>query len=147
MALSVTDSRTSPNNARLVNGTLIYDVPSTDPRAVPALTPQYTITSVANASGGTTAYTGTFTVAAIPVGSLMDIAGFVTNVVNNGTFQVVSVTATTLTLRNALGVSEVHAATATQYFPVDSRAAGAPVDSRAAGTAAAPPQNSRAALG
>lgn len=49
-----------------MQGTSIYDVPPVDSRAVPALTPSYAITSVAAASGGTTAYTGTFTPANIP---------------------------------------------------------------------------------
>ena len=40
------------------------------------------------------------------------VAGFVTNVVNNGTFLVVASTTTTLTLANAVGVAETHAATA-----------------------------------
>jgi len=70
----------------------------------------------------------------------MEIAGFVTNPTkNNGVFQVVSVTATTLTLANAAGIAEVHAATAIPFFPVDSRV-GPPVDSR---IAASIPQNSR----
>src|SRR6266567_6928488 len=129
MASNVIDSRTTPNNFRLVNGTQVYDVVPIDSRVVPALTPSYVITSVAAAVGQNTAYTGTFTVAAISVGSLMEIAGF-TNAVNNGVFQVVSVTATTLTLLNPFGVLEVHAATAIPYFPVDSRVSGPSVDSR-----------------
>ena len=140
MASSVTDSRVTPNHARLVQGTLIYDVPPVESRAVPALTPSSPITSVANAAGGTTAYTGTFVPANIPVNSLQEVAGFVANAVNNGIFQVVSVTATTLTLRNPAGVAEVHAATAIPFFPVDSRVSGPPVDSR---VAAIIPQNSR----
>lgn len=139
MASSVTDSRTSPNHARNVNGTFIYDVPSVESRVTPALTPSYAITSVANASGGTTAYTGTFTVANIPIGSLMEISGF-TNVSNNGVFAVVAVTATTLTLQNVVGVAETHAATVIPFFPVDSRAAGPVVDCRQAANI---PQNSR----
>ena len=80
-------------------------------------------------------------VAAIPVNSIMEVAGFVTNPTNNGVFQVVSVTSTTLTLANAAGIAETHAATVIPYFPVDSRVAGPPVDSRTAVGLA--PQNSR----
>ncbi len=127
---SVIDSRTSPNHFRLLNGTQIYDV-GPDSRVAPALTPSYVITSVAAAIGNNTAYTGTFTVLAIPVGSLMEISGFVT-AANNGVFQVVSVTATTLTLLNPSGAAETHAATATTYFPSDSRVSGPVVDSRLA---------------
>jgi hypothetical protein len=132
VASSVIDSRTTPNHPRVVQGTSIYDVGSPESRAVPPLTPSYVITSVANASGGTTAYTGTFTVAAIPVNSIMEVAGFITNPSqNNGVFQVVSVTATTLTLLNTAGIAEANAATAIPYFPVDSRVSpNVPVDSR-----------------
>lgn len=141
MPSSVTDSRIVPNNPRNLQGTLIYDVESPDSRTVPALTPSYAITSVANASGGQTAYTGTFTVAAIVVNSLMEVSGFVTNPAqNNGVFQVVSVTLTTLTLLNSVGIAEANPATAIPYFPVDSRV-GPPVDSRVAPNI---PLNSRA---
>jgi len=73
------------------------------------------------------------------VNSTAEVAGFV-NAPNNGSFQVVSVNATTLVLVNAAGVAETHAATAIPFFPVDSRTAGPLVDSR---TAASVPQNSR----
>lgn len=69
------------------------------------------ITSVAT---GTGVYTGTFPeFASFPVGGSVVIAGFVTNVANNGTFRIVSATATTLTTSNTASVSETHAATAT----------------------------------
>lgn len=71
-----------------------------------------TLTSVANASGGNTVYTGTITGGTTQayVGQLVNITGF-TNGANNGTFTVVSSTATTITLNNAGGVAETHAAT------------------------------------
>jgi len=141
MASSVTDSRVTPNNPRTVQGTKIYDIMPVDSRAVPALTPSFVIASVANAVAGQTTYTGTFTPAALPVNSVAEVAGFV-NAPNNGSFQVVSVNATTLVLANAAGVTETHAATVIPNLPVDSRvASNVPVDSRVTGNI---PQNSRA---
>ena len=74
----------------------------------------FTLTSVANASGGTTVYTGTITGGAANAfaGYTFVIAGFTTSA-NNGTFTCSASTATTLTLSNASGVAETHAATAT----------------------------------
>ena len=75
----------------------------------------FTLTSVANASGGNTIYTGTITGGASNAfaGYTFVIAGF-TNAANNGSFICASSTATTLTLQNASGVAETHAATATE---------------------------------
>jgi hypothetical protein len=71
------------------------------------------LTSVANASAGSTVYTGT-----IPnggnnfyAGQNITVAGFVT-AANNGTFACTASTTTTLTLTNASGVAETRAATA-----------------------------------
>lgn len=66
--------------------------------------PSY-LTSVANASGTNTVYTGAFSPAAFPALSACVVTGF-TNAANNGTFYVVSCTSTQLTLINANGVSE-----------------------------------------
>jgi hypothetical protein len=137
---SVVDSRVSANHPRTVQGTIFYDIVPTDSRVVPASTPTFSITSVAAAVAGNTSYTGTFSPASLPAGSIAIISGFV-NAPNNGSFQVVSCTATTLVLANANGIAETHAATAMPNFPVDSRAAGAPVDCRVAPNV---PQNSRA---
>jgi hypothetical protein len=139
---SVIDSRTpTPNHPRTVQGTAIYDITPTDSRVVPALTPSFTVTSCAAAVGGQTTYTGTFTPAALPVNSVAEVAGFI-NAPNNGSFQVVSVNATTLVLANANGVSETHAASVSPNVPVDSRVSpNIPVDSRVAPNI---PQNSRA---
>lgn len=65
------------------------------------------ITSVANASGGTTVYTGTITGGGSNAYANLKftISGFV-NGVNNGTFVCTASTTTTITLKNALGVSE-----------------------------------------
>ncbi len=71
------------------------------------------LTSVANAAGGNTVYTGTVTGGAANAlaGTTFIVAGF-TNAANNGTFVATASTATTLTLANAAGVAETHAATA-----------------------------------
>src|SRR6266851_3577459 len=138
MPSSVIDSRVTPNHPRTTQGTQIFDIGPLDSRVVPALTPSFAITSCAAAVGGQTTYTGTFAPASLPVNSTAEVAGFV-NAPNNGSFQVVSVNATTLVLANAAGVLETHAATVVPYFPVDSRTS-VPVDSRVAG---AIPLNSR----
>jgi hypothetical protein len=72
------------------------------------------ISAAGNASGGSTIYTGTFPNGASNayVGFVFQVAGFVTNANNNGTFVCTASTTTTLTLSNALGVAESHAATA-----------------------------------
>lgn len=96
------------------------------------------ITSVASSTG---VYTGTFPeFASFPVGGKVTIAGFVTNAVNNGTFTIVSATATTLTTSNTASVSETHAATATvtpgqvlTYF-VDGTRQRNPANASATGT-------------
>jgi len=80
------------------------------PPSIPALT----LTAAANASGGTTVYTGT-----IPGGGSNAYVGFQFVVTgfdksaNNGTFTCIDSSTTTLTLINAAGVSDTHGATAT----------------------------------
>lgn len=74
----------------------------------------FVLTSVANASAGTTTYTGTITGGGTApgfAGVTFTVAGFTTGA-NNGTWQCASSTATTLVLNNAAGVAETHAATA-----------------------------------
>jgi hypothetical protein len=71
----------------------------------------FTLSAAANASSGTTSYTGTFS-PTIPVGSVVVISGFVTHTANNGTFTVVSCNSTTLVVNNSNGVAETHAAAA-----------------------------------
>lgn len=72
-----------------------------------------TLSSVATASGGTTVYTGTITGGnnGAYIGITFVVSGF-TNGVNNGTFVCVNSSTTTLTLSNASGAAETHAATA-----------------------------------
>lgn len=65
---------------------------------------QFAITSVGTASGGNTTYTGVFTTTFFTAGQLATVAGFA-NALNNGTFTIVSVTATTLILANPNGVA------------------------------------------
>lgn len=75
---------------------------------------QFALTAAANASGGTTVYTGTITGGGSNAfaGETFVVAGF-DNAANNGTFICTASTTTTLTLENANGVSDTHAATAT----------------------------------
>lgn len=91
-----------------------FQVPSVD------LTPlQLTLSSVGNATGGQSVYVGTVTNGdnGAFIGRTFVITGF-TNSANNGTFLCTGSSATTLTLNNANGVTEVHAglATAPLYY-------------------------------
>jgi hypothetical protein len=75
----------------------------------------FVLSAAANASAGTTVYTGTIGVAANSlVGKTVLIAGFVTHTVNNGTFVVTANNgSTTITVANTAGVAESAASTAT----------------------------------
>jgi hypothetical protein len=70
----------------------------------------FTLTAAAPGPNNTTVYTGTIT--GSQAGQTFAIAGFV-NAGNNGTFQCISSTSTTLTMANVNGVAETHAGTAT----------------------------------
>lgn len=70
----------------------------------------FPLSACAAASAGNTTYTGTG-LDAINAGTSVAISGF-TNASNNGTFQVVSSTSTTLTVNNPSGVAETASATA-----------------------------------
>lgn len=76
----------------------------------------FVLSAAANASTGTTVYTGTIGVAASSlVGKQVTIAGFVTNPANNGTFTVTANNgSTTITVNNASGVAESAASSATE---------------------------------
>ena len=127
---SVIDDRNYGNFAddfRMVQGTATYDVPDVDSRTAQVL---FEITSCANAAGGNTAYTGTFVPASFPVNSYADIVGFVTNPQNNGSFKIVSCTATTLIVANPNGVAEGTLVPVDATVQVDSRVGGSPVDCR-----------------
>lgn len=82
----------------------IYTVTVTYQKLSPMFGP-FNITSVAAAVAGNTAYTGTFDTISFPVGSTAVITNC-TNALNNGSFTVVSCTATVLTVANAAGVVE-----------------------------------------
>jgi hypothetical protein len=83
----------------------IYAVVVTYQKLSPQFGPFF-ISSAANASGGNTVYTGTFDPISFPAGSIAIITGFQAHTVNNGSFVVVSATATTLTVANAAGIAE-----------------------------------------
>ncbi len=72
-----------------------------------------TLTAAANASGGSTVYTGTITGGASNAlaNQYATISGF-TNGANNGTWRITASTATTITASNPSGVAETHAGTA-----------------------------------
>jgi hypothetical protein len=92
----------------------IYTVTVTYQKLAPQFGPFF-ISAAANASGGNTVYTGTFDTISFPVGATAIISGFKTNAANNGSFTVVSVTATTLTVANTGGVAETIQAYASNY--------------------------------
>lgn len=82
----------------------------------------FVLTSVANASGGTTVYTGTITNGASPAnawqGFYFSITGFLTGANNGGPWLCTASTATTITLQNPSGVSETHAGTCSFQNPL-----------------------------
>jgi uncharacterized repeat protein (TIGR01451 family) len=96
----------------------------------------FNLTSVANAAGGTTVYTGTITGGAgnALAGYTFVVAGFA-NSANNGRFVSTASTATTLTLNNAAGVAQAGTATANLD---GSMARGAPGNAGGGGTDADP---------
>jgi hypothetical protein len=79
----------------------IYIVEITYQKAAPQFGPFF-ITAVAAAVGGNTAYTGTFDTLSLPTGASVVITMLAAGN-NNGTFTVVSVTPTTLTVNNGAG--------------------------------------------
>jgi hypothetical protein len=82
-----------------------------------------TLTAAANASGGTTVYTGTITGGGSNAlaGQVYNVAGF-DNTLNNGLFTATASSTTTLTLNNSAGVSDTHAGTATGRWTVNETA-------------------------
>ncbi len=73
----------------------------------------FTVTSAGTAASGQTTYQGIFNPVAFPANSVANISGFVTNAGNNGSFNVVSATATALVLSNPGGVAETPTTPAT----------------------------------
>ena len=87
----------------------VYDVTIVYQKKPQAFGP-FLISAAANHVGATTTYTGTFDPLSFPAGSTAQITGFVTNTVNNGSFFVVSCSATSLVVLNGAGVAETLAA-------------------------------------
>lgn len=83
--------------------------------SITLLTGQFTLTAAANASGGTTVYTGTITGGAANalVGNSYVVAGFDIAANNGGPWLCSASTGTNLTLANTLGSADTHAGTAT----------------------------------
>jgi hypothetical protein len=98
----------------LSDGTNFQVCVTTGTSATVAPGTSFTLTAAANAVSGDTTYTGTFS-PTIPTGRAVVITGF-TNSANNGTFQVISCSATQLVVNNPNGASESHAGSA-QYNP------------------------------
>jgi len=85
----------------------------------PVFQAPFVLTQVANASGGTTVYTGTITAGAANAwqGIYFTVTGFA-NGLNNGTFLCTASTATTITLANPSGVAVTAAGTCSFQNPV-----------------------------
>jgi hypothetical protein len=92
----------------------IYTVTIVYQKLAPQFGPFF-ITSCGSASAGKTSYVGSFDPLSFPVGATAIITGFVTNVVNNGSFTVVSCTSTLLVLSNGAGISETASAYANNF--------------------------------
>ena len=123
LTFNITSGGIPPADGYVTGGvqSLSSDVfPAVDSNTILSATVVFTLTSVANASGGNTVYTGTITggtpvasgAANAYVGVAFTISGFTNGVANNGLFWCTASTATTLTLNNTAGVAETHAATA-----------------------------------
>ncbi|MGA8621574.1 MAG: IPT/TIG domain-containing protein, partial [Candidatus Sulfotelmatobacter sp.] len=98
-------------NAVAATGTIVASAGSSS--FIAPSTPGLTLSTAANASGGTTVYTGMITGGGSNAyaGFQFVVAGFDKSA-NNGTFTCMASSTTTLTLNNAAGVSDSHAATA-----------------------------------
>lgn len=109
----------------------------------------FTLTAVANASAGTTAYTGTITNGTTPTnawqGYYFTVTGF-TNGANNGTFLCTASTTTTITLANAAGVAETHAGTCAFQNPLQIGIHGGGVDLGTTNLGTRPPSDSTGPL-
>ena len=91
----------------------VYTVTVVYQKLAPQMGPFF-ITSVANHVSTQTTYTGAFDPLSFPVGATANITGF-TTAANNGSFVVVSCTATTLVVTSSAGVAETKAAYATNF--------------------------------
>lgn len=120
-----TTQSVAANVALLQSGQYNPPTDPTQPGNPPVNIGTFTLTAAADHSGGNTTYTGNFSSQSTTnslVGMCFTVAGFVTHVVNNGTWICTANTSTTITLANAVGVAETHFATAkdvggTYHFP------------------------------
>lgn len=82
----------------------------------------FTMTAAANATGGTTVYTGTVTNGTTPTnawqGYYFSVTGFANGANNGGPWLCTASTTTTITLQNPSGVAETHAGTVAFQNPV-----------------------------
>ena len=108
-----------------INATTVNNV-LTLTKAALATGTTLTLTAAAAASAGNTVYTGTITGGASNTfaGATFTVSGF-DNAANNGVFVATASSATSLTLQNAYGVADTHAATATTTSLLLSAAAAA----------------------
>jgi hypothetical protein len=95
----------------------------------------FTLSAAANASGGTTQYTGTITNGASPTnawqGWYFSVSGFTNSNNNGGPWLCTASDATHITLQNASGASETHAGTCAFQNPVQEGIHGGLVDGQA----------------
>jgi hypothetical protein len=124
LSFSISDVYVVSGLAAPNNGAFNYVANTTNsitlnnPNGVATSASTFNLTSVANASAGTTVYTGSGFNATVDfyAGQFFVISGFVLNSQNNGPFLCQHSTSTTLTLINPFGAAETHAATATQVL-------------------------------
>jgi len=95
----------------------------------------FTLTAAANASGGTTVYTGTITNGASPAnawqGYYFNITGFGTGANNGGPWLCTASTAANITVQNPSGVAETHAGSCAFQNPVQAGIHGGDIDGAA----------------
>jgi hypothetical protein len=95
----------------------------------------FVLTAAANASGGTTVYTGTITNGASPAnawqGYYFNVTAFLTGANNGGPWLCTASTATTITLQNPSGVAETHAGSCAFQNPVQAGIHGGDIDGAA----------------
>jgi hypothetical protein len=110
----------------------------------------FTLTAAANASGGTTVYTGTITNGATPTnayqGMYFNVTGFANGGNNGGPWLCTASTTTTITLQNAGGVSETHAGTCAFQNPVQAGIHGGIVDLGTTNLGTRPPSDATGPL-
>lgn len=91
----------------------VYTVTLTYQKKAPLFGPFF-ISSCGTAAGGNTTYTGVFDPYSLPASALANITGFA-NAANNGTFTIVSCTATSLVVANSGGTAQTATAFVTNF--------------------------------